>query len=65
MRRDPRDSDGFPRDKKRVSSLAPKIHSRVNGIKESKRTAYKEPEIWRNCKAFIGTPPVYHIQELW
>ena len=52
---------GFLRDKKRVSSLILKIYNRINSIKRSKRTAYKELNFLRNYKVLIGTPPVYHI----
>src|SRR6266567_1773478 len=62
IRRGPRDSKEFPGDKRRVSGLALEIYSRVNGIKRSKRTAYKESEILRNYKAPIGTSPVYHMR---
>jgi hypothetical protein len=61
IRRSPRDLDGFPRDRRRVSSLVLEIYSRVNSTKRSKRTAYKELEILRNCKAPIGILPVYYI----
>jgi len=37
IRRGPRDLERFPKDKRRVSSLAPEIYSRVNSIKRSKR----------------------------
>ena len=58
------DLKGFPRDKRRVSSLALKICSRINSIKRSKRTAYKKSEILRNYKALIETPFVYYMQGL-
>ena len=61
MRRGPGDLKGFLRNKKKVSSLVLEIYSKVNSIKRSKRIAYKESEILRNCKVPIGTPPVYHI----
>ena len=64
MRRGPGDLDGSLRDKKRVSSLAPEICNKVNSIKRSKRTAYKELEMLRNHKAPIGTPPVYYMRGL-
>ena len=63
-RRDPRDLKRFPRDKRRVSSLVLEIYSRVNSIKRSKRTAYKELEILRNYKVSIETLPVYYIRRL-
>jgi len=56
-----RDLERSPKDKRRVSGLAPEIHSRVNSTKRSKRTAYKELEILRNYKAPIKILPVYHI----
>jgi hypothetical protein len=37
------------------------IYSRVNSIKRSKRTAYKELEILRNYKVSIRILPVYYI----
>jgi hypothetical protein len=61
IRRGLRDLERSPRDKRRVSSLALEIYSRVNGIKRSKRTAYKELEILRKYKAPIGILPVYYI----
>ena len=61
IRRGPGDLKGFPRDKRRVSGLVPEICSRVDSIKRSKRIAYKKLEILRNCKAPIGTPPVYYM----
>ena len=64
IRRGPGDLKEFPKDKRRVSGLALEIRSRVDGIKRSKRTAYKELEILRNCKASIGIPPIYYIQGL-
>jgi hypothetical protein len=61
MRKSLGDLKKSPRDKRKVFSLTPKIHSRVNNIKKSKKTAYKESEILGNYKAPIGIPPVYHI----
>ena len=61
IKRGPGDLKGFPRDKRRVSGLVLEIYNRVNGIKRSKRIAYKELEILRNYKAPIGTLPVYYI----
>ena len=49
------------RDKRRVFSLVLEIYRRVNSMKRSKKTAYKELKILRNCKAPIRTPPVYYI----
>jgi len=48
-------------DKRRVFSLVLEIYSKVNSIKRSKRTAYKELEILRNYKAPIGILPIYYI----
>ena len=61
MKRGPRDLKGFPKNKKRVSSLVLKIYSKVNSIKKSKRTVYKKSKILRNCKVPIGILPVYYI----
>ena len=61
IRRDLRDLERSPRDKRKVSSLALEIYSRVNSIKRSKRTAYKELEILRNYKVSIRILPVYYI----
>jgi len=61
IRKGLRDLKGPPRDKKRVSSLALEIRSRVNGIKRSKRTAYKELKKFKNCKVPIETLLVYYI----
>ena len=55
------DLEGTPRDKRRVSGLLLEIRSRVNSTKRSKKTAYKELEILRNCKAPIGVLYVYYI----
>jgi hypothetical protein len=49
------------RDKRRVSSLLLEIYNRVNSIRRSKKAAYKELEILKNCKAPIGAPHVYYI----
>ena len=57
-RRGPRDLDKVPRDKGRASGLALEIYSRVNSIKRSKRTAYKEFKNLRNYKAPIRILPV-------
>ena len=51
----------FRSDKRRISSLALEIYSRVNSIKRSKRIAYKELEILKNYKAPIRILPVYYI----
>ena len=61
IRKGPGDLKGFLRDKKRVSSLVLETRSRVNSIKRSKRTAYKKSKFLKNCKALIGTLPVYYI----
>jgi len=61
IRKGLRDLEGPPRDKKRVSSLVLEIYSRVNSIKRSKRTAFKELKILKNYKAPIGILPVYYI----
>jgi hypothetical protein len=54
-----------PRDKRRVSSLAPEIRSRVNSIKRTKKTQSEELEILKNYKVFIGAPPILYIWGLW
>ena len=56
-----KDSEKSLKNKRRVSSLVLKIYSKVNSIKRSKRTAYKELKFLKNYKALIGTPPVYYI----
>jgi len=61
MRKGFRNLKRSPRDKRRVFSLVLKIYNRVNSTKRSKKTTYKELEILRNCKAPIGTLPVYYI----
>jgi len=63
-RRGLRDLEGFPRDKRGVSSLTLEIRSRVNNIKRTKKTQSKDLEILRNCEAPIRTPPVYYIRRL-
>jgi len=63
-RRGPRDLEGFPRDKRRVSGLILEIYSRVNNTKRTKKTQSKDLEILRNCKAPIRTLPVHYIWRL-
>jgi len=63
-RRGPRDLEGFPRDKRRVSSLILEIRSRVNDIKRTKKTQSEDLEILRNYKAPIRTLPVHYIRRL-
>jgi len=64
-RRGPRDLEGFPRDKRRVSSLTLEIRSRVNNTKRTKKIQSEDLEILRNCKVPIRTPPVHYIWRLW
>jgi hypothetical protein len=45
IRRGLRDLEKSPRDKRRVFNLILKIHSKINSIKRSKKTAYKELKI--------------------
>jgi len=49
------------KDKRKVSGLALEIYNKINSIKRSKKTAYKELEILKNYKTPIGTPLVYYI----
>ena len=56
-----RDLEKYPKNKRRVFSLVLKIYRRVNSIKRSKKIAHKELENLKNCKVFIGIPPVYYI----
>ena len=61
MRRGPKDLKGFPKNKKRVSSLVLEIYNKVNSTKRNKKIAYKELKILRNCKAPIGILLIYYI----
>ena len=61
MRRGFGDLKGLLRDKKRVFNLVLEIYNKINGMKRSKRTAYKELEIIKNYKVSIRIPPVYYI----
>jgi len=51
-------------DKRSVFSLVLEVYSRVNSIKRSKKTAYKELELIRTYKAPIEILPVYYIRGL-
>jgi len=63
-RRGPKDLEGFPKNKRRVSSLILEIHSKVNNIKRTKKTQSEDLEVLRNYKAPIRILPVYYIRRL-
>jgi hypothetical protein len=65
MRKGFGNSERSPRDKRRVSSLALEIYSKVNGIKKTKKTQSKELEILKNYKVPIGALPILYIWGLW